>query len=112
MLFKLPILSTASFPTLSVPKQSGMYSRRVAFALLSRRSAPFSIGVIKKVTSNLPSTMKIGQWRIGRGSCGQIRPRSPGLGQMEGPILGNKGVHPFMTIPPLLLSSIEEEIIL
>jgi len=82
------------------------------FAPLSRRSTLFSRGIIKRITSNLPSTIKIGQWRIGRGSCGQIRPRSTGLGQMEGPILGNKGVHPFVTILPLLLSSMEEEIIL
>jgi len=41
-----------------------------------------------------------------------MRPRSTGLGQMEGPTLGNKGVHPFVTAPPLLLSSMEEEITL
>ena len=112
MLFKLPILSTASSPALSYPKQSGIYSRRTTFALLLRRSALFSRSNIDRIVSNLPSTIKIGQWRIGRGSYGQIKPRSIGLGQMEGPTLGNKEVNPFQTILPLLLSSMEGGIIL
>ena len=61
MLFKLPILSTASSPALSHPKQSGIYSRRTTFALLLRRSALFSRSDIDRIVSNLPSTMKIGQ---------------------------------------------------
>ena len=61
MLFKLPILSTASFPILSQPKQSGMSSRRMGFPLLSRRSTFFLRGSIKIIVSNLPSTMKSGQ---------------------------------------------------
>ena len=111
MLFKLPTSSTASSPTLSQHKQSGMSSRRMDLPLLSRRSALFSRGVIEKIASNLPSTMKTGLWRIGRGSCGQMRPRSTGLGQMEGSIPGKKEAHPFQTAPPPQLSSMEEEII-
>jgi hypothetical protein len=112
MLFKLPISSTAFFPILSPPKQSEMCSRRMGFALLSRRNALFLRGVIERIASNLPSTMKIGQWRIGRESYGQMRPRSIGLGQMEGPIPGKKGVHLFLTALPLPLSSMEGGIIL
>ena len=41
MLFKPPILSTTSSPTLSHPKQSGMCSRRTIFAPLSRKNAPY-----------------------------------------------------------------------
>ena len=111
MLFKLRISLTASSPALSHPKQSGIYSRRTTFTLLLRRSALFLRSDISRIISNLPSTMKIGQWRIGRGSYGQMRPRSTGLGQMKGPTLGNKGVNLFQTIPPLLLSSMEGGII-
>ena len=111
MLSKLPSLSTTSSPILSHPKQSGMYSRRTTFTPLSRRNALSSRSIIDRIVSNLPSTMKIGQWKIGRGSCGQIRPRLTGLGQMEGSIPGNQGVRPFQTAPPLLLSSMEEETI-
>ena len=111
MLFKLPISLMASFPTLSQSKQSGMSSRRMDFPLLSRRSALFLRGIIKKLISNLLSTMKTGQWRIGRGSYGQMRPRSTGLGQMEGSIPGKKGVSLFQTASPPQLSSMEEEII-
>jgi hypothetical protein len=95
MLFKLPISSTASSPALSHPKQSGIYLRRITFTLLLRRSALSSRSDISRIISNLPSTMKIGQWRIGRGSYGQMRPRSTRLGQIEGPTLRNKGVNPF-----------------
>src|SRR5437868_4240308 len=112
MLFKLPISSTASSLALSHPKQSGIYSRRTTFALLLRRSALSLRSNIGRIVSNLPSTIKIRQWRIGRGSYGQMRPRSTGLGQMEGPTLGNKGVNLFQTAPPLLLSSMEGGIIL
>ena len=68
MLFKLPILSTASSLALSHPKQLGIYSRRTTFTLLLRRSALFSRSDINRTVSNLLSTMKIGQWRIERGS--------------------------------------------
>ena len=40
-----------------------------------------------------------------------MKPRSIGLGQMEGLILGNKEVNPFQTALPLLLSSMERGII-
>jgi hypothetical protein len=112
MLFKLPISLTASFPALSHPKQSGIYLRRTTFTLLLRRSALSLRSNISRIVSNLPSTMKIGQWRIGRGFYGQMRPRSTGLGQMEGPTLGNKGVNPFQTALLLLLLSIKGGIIL
>ena len=111
MLFKLPISLMASFLTLSQPKQSGMFSRRMDFLLLSKRSALFLRGIIKKPVSNLPSTMKTGQWRIGRGSYGQMRLRSTGLGQMEGSISEKKGVSLFQTASPPQLSSMEDEII-
>src|SRR5882762_194679 len=42
MLWRPPISSTTSFPVLSQPKQSGIYSRKMAFALLSRRNVLFS----------------------------------------------------------------------
>jgi hypothetical protein len=45
----------------SAQKQSGMPSRRMGFPLLSRRSTPFSSGVIERIISNLPSTIKTGQ---------------------------------------------------
>jgi len=60
----------------------------------------------------LPSIIKTGQWRIERGSYGQIRLRLTGLGQMRGSTPGKKGVSPFQTTPLPLLLSIEEEIIL
>src|SRR5882724_5781155 len=44
--------------------------------------------------------MKIGQWRIGRGSYGQMRPKSTGLGQMGGFILGSRRGNHFQTGPP------------
>src|SRR5467141_3938733 len=56
--------------------------------------------------------MKIGQWRIGRGSYGQMRPKSTGLGQMGGFILGSRRGNHFQTGPPPPLSSMEEGIIL
>ena len=111
MLFKLPISSTASSSALSHPKQSGICSRRTTFALLLRRSALSSRSNINRIASNLPSTMKIGQWRIGRGSYGQMRPKSTGLGQMGGPTLGDKEVKLFQTALPLLLSSMKGGII-
>ena len=55
--------------------------------------------------------MKTGQWRTGRGFCGQMRPRSTGLGQMKGFIPRNKRVNNFLIGPPHLQSSMEEEII-
>src|SRR5882724_8622638 len=56
--------------------------------------------------------MKIGQWRIGRGSYGQMRPKSTGLGQMGGFILGSRRWNHFQTGPPPPLSSMEEGIML
>jgi hypothetical protein len=56
--------------------------------------------------------MKTGQWRIGKGSYGQMRPKSIGLGQMEGLILGRRRGNHFLTKPPLLLLNMEEGIIL
>ena len=57
--------------------------------------------------------MKIGQWMIERGSCGQMRPKSTELDQMEGPILrGKKQKNHFLTELPLPQSSMEEETIL
>jgi hypothetical protein len=55
--------------------------------------------------------MKTRQWKIERGSYGQMQPRSIGLDQMGGSIPGKKGAHPFQitSLPQLL--SIEEEII-
>jgi len=35
--------------------------------------------------------MKIGQWRIGRGSYGQMRPKSTGLGLLGGLYLEAEG---------------------
>ena len=55
--------------------------------------------------------MKTGQWRTGRGSYGQMRPRSTKLGQMGGFIPGNKRVNNFLIGPPYPQSSMEEEII-
>jgi len=89
-----------------------MSSRRMALPLLSRRSALFSRGVIERIASNLPSIIKTGQWRIGRGSCGQMRPRSTGLGQMGGSTSGKKGAYPFQIVLLPQLSSIEKEITL
>jgi hypothetical protein len=111
MLFRLPILSIPSFPTLSQLKQSGMSSRRMGLPLLSRRSALFSRSIIEQIVSKLPNTMKTGQWKIGRGSYGQMRPRSTELNQMEGSIPGKKGAHPFQIALLPQLSSMEEEII-
>jgi len=65
-LWRPPISSTTSFPVLSQPKQSGIHSRKMAFALLSRRNVLFSKRPTDWSASNLPGTMKIGQWRIGR----------------------------------------------
>jgi len=56
--------------------------------------------------------MKIGQWRIGRGSYGQMRPKSTGLSQMGGFILGSRRGNHFQTGPPPPLSSMEEGIVL
>jgi hypothetical protein len=111
MLFRLPISSIPSFPTLSQLKQSEMSSRRMGFPLLSRRSALFSRSVIEQIISNLPNTMKTRQWKIGRGSYGQMRPRSTELDQMKGSIPGKKGAYPFQIALLPQLSSMEEEII-
>jgi len=59
----------------------------------------------------LLNTMKIGLWKIGRGSCGQMRPKSTGLGQMGGCILGKRRENHFLTGKPHPPSSMEEEII-
>src|ERR1700730_8440634 len=87
-----------------------MSLRRMGFPL-SSRSALFSRSVMKQIISNLPSTMKTGQWKIGRGSYGQMRPRSTGLDQMGGSIPGKKGAHPFQIALLPQLSSMEEEIL-
>ena len=108
MLWRPPISSTTSFPVLSQPKQSGIHSRKMAFALLSRRNVLFSKRPTDWSASNLPGTMKIGQWRIGRGSCGQMRPKSTGLDQMEGPIPGRRRGNHSVREPPLLQSSMGE----
>jgi len=55
--------------------------------------------------------MKIGQWRIGRGSYGQMRPKSTGLGQMGGFILGSRMGNHFRQDHTTPLSSMEEGII-
>jgi len=56
--------------------------------------------------------MKIGQLKTGSRSCSLIKPRSIGLGQMEGSTLGSKGENHIQTGLPLLLSNMEGEIIL
>jgi hypothetical protein len=60
----------------------------------------------------LHNTIKTGQWRIGKGSYGQMRPKSTGLGQTEGFIPGSRRENNFQTGPPYPQSSIKEEIIL
>ena len=112
MLWRPPILSTTFFLILSQPKQSEMHSNKMTFWLSSRRNDLFSRRPTDWSTSNLPDIMKTGQWRIGRGSCGQMRPKSTGLDQMEGPTLGRRGGNHFLTEPPLPQSSMEEGIIL
>src|SRR6266516_1758477 len=104
MLWRPPISSTTSFPILSHPKQPGIYSRKMTFTLLSRRNVLFSRRSTDWSISNLPDTTKTGQWRIGRGSCGQMRPKSTGLDQMEGPILGRRRENHFLIELPLLQS--------
>ena len=66
MLWRLPISSTTSFLMLSHPKQSGMHSNKMTFVLLSRGNTLFSRRATDWSISNLPDTMKTGQWRIGR----------------------------------------------
>src|SRR3954468_12589099 len=75
MLWRPPILSIKLFPTLSYPKQSGMYSRRMTFVVLSRKNIPFSKRLINLNTLNGQDTMKTGQWRMGKASYGQMRPK-------------------------------------
>ena len=50
--------------------------------------------------SDLLNTMKTGQWRIRWESYGKMRPKSTGLDQMEGPILGRRvsGITPKMYV--------------
>ena len=110
MLFKPPDSLTTSSPTLSTLKQSGMSSRKTIFALLSRRNALYSNSDIDKTALNLPNTMKIGQWKTGKGSYGQMRPRLIGLGQMEGSTLGRRKEIPFQIGLPPPLSNMEEGI--
>ena len=66
MLWRLPISSSTSFLILSHPKQSGMHSNKMTFVLLSRGNTLFSRRATDWSISNLPDTMKTGQWRIGR----------------------------------------------
>ena len=80
----------------------------MTFVLLSRGNILFSRRPTDWSVSNLPDNMKNGQWRIGRESYCQMRPKSIELDQMEGPILGRKGGSHFLTELPLLQSSIEE----
>ena len=47
----------------------------------------------------------------GKGSCGQMKQRSTGLGLMEGYILGRRRENHFLIGLPHQLSSMEEEII-
>ena len=112
MLWRLPISSTTSFLMLSHPNQSGMRSNKMTFVLLSRGNTLFSRRATDWSILNLPDTMKTGQWRIGRGSYGQMRPKSTELDQMEGPVLGRRGGNHFLTGPPLPWSSMEEGTIL
>jgi hypothetical protein len=56
--------------------------------------------------------MKTGLLKTGRGSYGQMRPKSTGLDQMEGFTLGNRRGKSFQIGLLHLLSSMEEEIIL
>jgi len=56
--------------------------------------------------------MKTGQWRIGKGFFGQMRPKLIGLGQMGGFILGSKRGKHFQIGSPYLLSNMEEGITL
>src|SRR5260370_19576526 len=107
MLWKPPISSTTFFLIQSHPKQSGMHSKKITFVLLSRGNVPFSRRPTDRSTSNLPGTMKTGQWMTGRGSCGQMKPRSIGLDQMEGHILGRRRVNHCLIEPPLLQLSME-----
>ena len=88
MLWRLPISSLTSFLILSHPIQSGMCSNKMTSVLLSRGYTLFSRRPTDWSVSNLPDNMKTGQWRIERGSYDQMRPKSTGLDQMEGPILG------------------------
>ena len=108
MLFKPPDLLTTSFPTLSTLKQSGMSLKKIIFILLSRKNALYSNSDIDKTALNLPNTIKIGQWRTGKGSYGQMRPRLIGLGQMEGSTLERRKENPFQIGLPPLLSNMEE----
>jgi hypothetical protein len=89
-----------------------MHSKRMTFVVLSRENVLFSKRLIDCNVFNGQDTMKTGQWRIGKGSYGQMRSKSTGLGQMEGLILGRRRENHFLTEPPLLLSNMEEEIIL
>ena len=49
--------------------------KKMIFALLSSRNELSSKRSIDRIASNLPGIMKIGQWRTGKGSCGQMRQR-------------------------------------
>jgi hypothetical protein len=89
-----------------------MPSRRMTFVVLSRENVPFSKRLIDWNVLNGWGVMKTGQWSIGKESYGQMRPKSTGLGQMEGLILVRRRRNHFLTGPPLLLSNIEEGIIL
>ena len=64
MMWRLPISLTTSFLILSHPKQLGMHSNKMTFVLLSRGNALFSRRPTEWSISNLPDTMKTGQWRI------------------------------------------------
>jgi hypothetical protein len=49
----------------------------------------------------------IGQWRTGKGYCGQMKQKSIGLSQMGRCIPGRRGENHFLTGLPPLLSSME-----
>ena len=82
------------------------------FCAVVKRKCPLLKKAHRLECLKFASTMKTGQWRIGRGYYGQMRPKSTGLDQMEGSILGRRGGNHFLTGPPLPQSSMEEGTIL
>ena len=79
------------------------------FHSIVKQKHPLQKRSTDKTILNLPNIMKIGQWRIGRGSYGQMRPKSTELDQMEGLILGKRRENHCLTEPPLPQSNMEEE---
>ena len=112
MLWEPPISSTTPFLILSHLKQSGINSNKMTFVLLSRKNNLFPRRPTGLNILDFPDTMKTGHWRIGKGSCGQMRPKSTGSGQMEGLILGRRRGNHFLTELPPLQSNMEKGTIL